>query len=255
MSELLNKAFTLLKLLKPNDGCTEWGAAELARISGLNNATTHRILQSMKEHGFVDQNPHTKKFYLGATLMELGLLSKELFSSVYDLVRPEMESLAKETKEGIHFHILKDKKEAILVERIESIHQLRVTEKLGLRLPLHVGAVRKVILAHLKQKEQEEYILNCNWESRTPNTTSRENELRANLKTIREQGYAISFGETTLGTVGIAVPIFDVNGVIGSLAIVLPDVRVDEKVIPKYIEALFYRSQRINMKLKGETVI
>jgi IclR family KDG regulon transcriptional repressor len=69
-SGLLFKAFTLLHLLKPRGGYTEWGAAELSRQAGYNPGTTHRILQDMLKTGFVHQNPKTKKFHLGSAFIE-----------------------------------------------------------------------------------------------------------------------------------------------------------------------------------------
>ncbi|MEK3937457.1 IclR family transcriptional regulator [Sporosarcina sp. FSL W7-1349] len=252
MSELLNKTFTLLDLLKPRDGHIEWGAAELARMAGYNTATTHRILKSLQKYEMVNQNPQTKKFHLGSALIELGYLAKDLFSSISDFAKPEMDILFEKTNEGIHLNILHGQNEAILIDFIESSFRLRVTEQLGLRLPLHVGAVRKVILAYMKPEEQEKYIANCNWEARTPNTDTNEKKLRENIADIKAQGFAVSHGETTLGTVGIAVPIFETDGVVGSLSIVVPDVRANEEIIPEYAALLLQSAYNISKKMNGD---
>lgn len=250
MSEVLNKCFTLLNLLKPKDGCSEWGAAELARMAGYNDATAHRILQDMLKYGLVGQNKSTKKFHLGYSLFELGYLARSLFS-IREFARPYMEELANISGESVYLNILIDDKEALLIDSIDSNHHLRIVEPLGLRLPLHVGATRRIILAHMNKEKQEEYIKNCEWESRTKETITNENDLRNDLTKITKQGFAVSYGETTLGTAGVAVPIFGINQVEGSLGIATPDIRLNEDKVDEYVKLLLEKSKRISEALGG----
>ena len=250
MSEVLTKAFTLLNFLKPRDGCSEWGAAELARMAGLNHATTHRILQDMVKFGVVGQNHMNKKFHLGPALVELGFLAGGLFS-IRDVVRPFMDELSSMTRESIYLNIVVNEREALVIDAIDSDHQLRIVEPLGLRLPLHIGAMRRVILAFLNKEKQEDYFAHCAWIPRTKNTLTNEADVRKDMEKIREQGYAISFGETTIGTAGISVPIFGADGVEGSISIVTPDTRMNEEKIEEYTDLLLKKSRIISDYLGG----
>ncbi|WP_318508718.1 IclR family transcriptional regulator [Bacillus sp. T3] len=248
MSELLNKAFTLLSLLKPRDGRKEWGAGELSRIAGYNTATTHRILQDMQRYGFVGQNLESKKFFLGPTLIELGFQAQSLFS-IRDIARPFMEKILKETGESVYLNILVNSNEALLVDSVDSDQQLRVFEPIGIRLPLHIAATRRVILAFMNLDEQENYIKHCKFEIRTSRTINNEDALLNDLKLIRMRGYAVSYGETTLGTAGIAVPIFGPKGIEGSLGIATPEIRLNEQRIVQFSELLKLYSKEISSLL------
>ncbi|WML31431.1 IclR family transcriptional regulator [Neobacillus sp. OS1-32] len=250
MSELLNKAFTLLSLLKPREGKKEWGAAELARLAGFNPATTHRILQDLQQYGFVSQNQESKKFFLGPALIELGFQAQSLYS-IKDVARPFMEEIQNKTGESVYLNILVHSYEAMLIDSVDSDHQLRVYEPIGLRLPLHIAATRRAILAFMEPGEQEAYLSHFKIELRTPKTIHSKEALVEELSLIRERGYAVSFGETTLGTAGVAVPILGPRGVEGSLGIATPEVRLNDEKIAEYAELLKCKAKSIGALIGG----
>lgn len=250
MAEVLNKAFTLLKLLKPKREQSEWSASELARITGYNVGTTHRILQIMQEHGLIYQNKQNKKFRLGFALVEYGFLARNLYS-IRDLARPFMEELADSTNETIYLNVLLED-QAVLIDSVDSNHYLRISEPIGLRLPLHVGASRRVILAYMDTKKQEELIRQLTWKPRTEKTITQENQLRREMGKMKELGYAISFGETTIGTAGVASPVFGTNGVEASLSIAGPEVRFDNSRIPFFVEQITEKANRLSQILGGQ---
>lgn len=237
MSSLLDKAFRLLELLKPSDGITEWASADLAKKTGYTRGTTHRILQQLKKHGFVYQNVKTKKFRLGSAFISYGFLARSLFE-LRDFARPVMERLSQVTQESIYLNVPIEGKYALLIDTIDSRFQLRIVEPLGLQLPLHIGATRKVILAYMSPEEQDHYFQSMKLELRTSNEVITEDEMRAELAMIRSQGYAVSYGETTPGTAGVAVPIIGVESVKGSLGIATPDIRLRSDTIPQFVKLL-----------------
>lgn len=250
MSELLNKAVTLIDLLKPNDGVKEKSSTELSKLSGFNDATTHRILKNLEKYRFVSQNPNTKKFYLGVALIELGSLARSQHT-IIELAKYNMEKIAEETKESIYLNVLVDNKEALLLHSIDSIHKLRIVEPIGLKLPLHIGSTRRVILAYMDRHLQDKYIDNEKIEKRTEHTFTNKNMLRQELDLIKKQGYATSFEETTEGTAGVSVPIFGLNGVEASLSIATPNVRINPERISYLVSLLKKNAQEISQKLGG----
>jgi IclR family KDG regulon transcriptional repressor len=162
-----------------------------------------------------------------------------------------MEGLSIKTQESIYLNVIPNDQEALLIDSIDSTNQLRIVEPVGLLLPLHIGATRRVILANMELEQQERYIKETNLELRTPKTIVKESDLRAELIKIKEQGYAISFEETTLGTAGIAVALFGIDGVEGSLGIATPHIRLTEDVIPIYAKLLTEAADKISNALCG----
>lgn len=250
MAGVLGKAFTLLQLLKPTNEQKEWSASELAHRSGYNVATTHRILQVMQKYGLVHQNRQNKKFSLGFTFAEYGYLARNIYT-VNDFARPLMEELAQETEETVYLTILSPEQQAVLIDSIDSTHFLRLVEPIGLTLPLYIGAARKVLLAFMEPDKQAELISQFTWEARTQNTIVSESELRNEIKHIREIGYAVSFGETTEGTAGVAAPIFGRSGVEASLTVAGPDVRFSEQTILEIAEQLIEKTKRLSQLMGG----
>ncbi|GAA0339077.1 IclR family transcriptional regulator [Oceanobacillus oncorhynchi subsp. oncorhynchi] len=253
MSEVLNKAATLLNLLKPTDGVSERSATELAKLAKYNTATTHRILQDLEKHGLVNQNTVTKKFHLGSALIELGFLARKQFT-IQDFAKDAMQLIAEQTKESVYLNILLDDGNALLLDSIDSVHKLRIVEPVGLKLPLHIGGTRRVILAHLDEVIREKYMEEVQLEKRTAYTLGDKEKLKKELEKIREQGYAISFGETTEGTAGISVPIFGWDGVEASLSIATPDVRLSKERVPEFASLLKKYSNEISKNLGGTEV-
>jgi DNA-binding IclR family transcriptional regulator len=110
----------------------------------------------------------------------------------------------------------------IAVESIESDSPVRVVPAPGERVPLHVGAPMKALLAHLAPDEIEAH-LSRPLERPTPRAIGDPRRLRRELAGIRQRGYAESWEEVYPGAVGVAVPILGADGhAVASLGIAGP---------------------------------
>lgn len=217
----LDKALRLLEELAPAPGKHEYGVAELASRTGIPVATAHRLLQVLKKHGFVGQG-RDRRYRLGLKLMELGMAVWSNLD-VRLVARPHMERLARELEESIYL-TLRDGGEGVHVEKAESPLNLRITEPIGLRLPMYRGASRLAILAFLDQATVEDIL--AHGRQRGDLTEGAAHEVRARLAEIRRAGYAVTTGEVTQGTCGVAVPIMGYRGEpVASLSAAGPDWR------------------------------
>src|SRR5512145_3371417 len=90
---------------------------EIARKAGLSKSSTHRLLQTLAQEGFVAQDGHSSHYRLSLKLLWLT-------SSLVDglgldqLVRPLLEELAHATRETVHMALL-DGLIAVYVEKID----------------------------------------------------------------------------------------------------------------------------------------
>jgi len=117
-------------------------------------------------------------------------------------------------------------------------------------MPFHCAASAKVILAY-QPDEQIERVLNdkplFKFTSRTITNIS---ELREHLENVRRQGYAVCDGEMEVGVRAIAAPIFDnENRVIGSVTIVAPAERLDQRARKRLLPQLLDTAQEISRRL------
>ncbi len=246
MSEVIDKSIRLLYALIPNEHETEWSATKLSKQLDMPVQTVHRLLSSLAEHGFVFKNKETRKFRLGLTLMQLGLMIWENMS-VRNSAMPIMERLAKQTKESIYLTV-REGNYGVFVDCVDSPQMLKIAEPIGMKLPLCKGASKKVIFAFLPKKLQQQIIKELSMELIL--TDEDKDKLDKELMFIRKKGYAVSIGETTEGTVGIAAPIFTWdNQIIGSISIAGPETRFKAARIKEMIDAAKKSSVEISEQL------
>ncbi|MDT8861354.1 IclR family transcriptional regulator [Alkalihalobacillus sp. MEB130] len=220
MSEVIRKSIDILNKIKPSEEKVEWSVTEISRELNIPIQTVHRILSCLSEYGFVYRDNKNKRYKLGLSLMELGLSIRDNLS-VRNTALPIMEQLSSDTKESVYLTV-QEGSDGIFIDCIDSPHLLKIVEPIGMRRPLCVAASKKVILAFLKPVSRSLIID----ELITKGYVTNEQELREQIRIIKEQGFAISYGETTEGTVSIAAPIFSwEDDVIGSISVAGPEGR------------------------------
>src|SRR4051794_12977478 len=80
------------------------GVTDLARRTGLLPSDVHRILSSLQPYGFIDQNPETKTYRLGAGLLKLGLTVLQR-SELCEKARPILKRLSDQVQATAHMAI------------------------------------------------------------------------------------------------------------------------------------------------------
>ncbi|WP_158738138.1 IclR family transcriptional regulator [Alteribacillus sp. YIM 98480] len=244
MSGVVRKSITLLTTIKPSEEKEEWSATEISRRLNLPVQTVHRLLTCLSECGFVYKNKETKKFRLGLALMELGLSIRDNLS-VRNAALPVMEKIAGLSKESVYLTV-PENNEGVFIDCIDSPQLLKIAEPTGMRLPLSVGASKKVMLAFFNLLERDRII-----EELMQNKTEKSlKKLKEEILIINNQGFAISFGETTEGTASVAAPIFSwENKVVASISIAGPETRFQETQLKNNIRLVTRAAVEISEEL------
>lgn len=182
--------------------------AELAAALDLPRPTLHGILRTLREVGFVDQDPTTTQYRVGAGL---GALAAEGWDR-HDLRSRSMnwaDALAGST--GCAVFVGVPESDAVgLVHHVfrpdDSPQRLRTNEI----VPLHATALGKCLLAFaplltpaVRDLELQRYT------GRTCATTA---DLEAHLAVARRRGHATGFGEYQAWVGGAAVPLRGAGG-------------------------------------------
>lgn len=203
---------------------TEWGVREVADRLQLAKSTTHDLLASLAQVGFLNKTAEGR-YRLGwrlVTLSETLLATTELRHEA----RPVMEALAAQYKETIHLAVLDDTK-AVYVDKLEGMQAVRVElTSLGTRLYPHCSALGKILLAYSSEEEARRIIRTAGLPRFTPNTITDEEVLCQLLADIRKQGYAYDFEEILLDLCCVGAPIYNYSGrVIAAISMSLPAYR------------------------------
>ena len=206
---------------------------ELSARAKLPKGTTHRLLSSLAYFGFVRQTPETKNYHLGFRLIELGnSLLNQL--DIRSQAKPFLTDLAQRIKETVHLVIM-DQGQALYVDKFESnVKQggLQMVSRVGFRVPVHCSSVGKVLLAHLPEDELDGIIQQKGLSRRTKNTITDSESLKAHLKMVRSQGFAIDDEENEAGIRCVGAPIFNQQGeAFAAISISGPTVRITKKLL------------------------
>jgi IclR family transcriptional regulator, KDG regulon repressor len=211
----------------------ELGVREVARMAHLSSSATGRLLVALKELGILSQNPETRAYSMGARMLSwAGVYTSTL--DVRNKALPAIEELHRTTHETISLYIL-DGNERVCVERLESLQNVRIVARLGRRLPLHAGAAGKAMLAFLSPQRQHDFFSSSHLDALTSHTIVNPEQLHEELRKIKEEGCAVSYGEWLDDAAGVAAPILDQDGeVVAALTISGPILRFTEERVAQY---------------------
>jgi DNA-binding IclR family transcriptional regulator len=225
--QVLDRAFAVLGLFTCEEW--EWTTTGVARAAGLTVPTAHRILRTLRAHGFVARDDETKRFRLGPASLALGDRARAVIDIRF-LARPVLQQLVMETGEtALLTGLNEDRDRSVCLERVESTQPLRLSVQPGRQLPLHAGASQTVILAYMPDEEIAR-LLEEPLERLCSGTITNPATARANLDEIRARGYAQSIEETNEGAFGIAVPILDSDrSIIAGVGLAGPSARLSQK--------------------------
>lgn len=216
--------------------------SDLAEKCNLPLSTMHRLLKGMEKHKLIQQDSETKLYTLGNAWLEFGLQMYDRLDFIA-LIRTELESLMHEVKETVYFSKPLGL-ESLILERIDCPeNKIRVYDQLGIRIPMHVGAANKVMLANMP--EQEALVI--------VNTLLASEERAMYLKMLKQikvQGYGESHEEKTPRTSALAAPVFNYQAeLVGAVSIGFVNFNLADDRITDLVEQVINAGIRISTNL------
>jgi DNA-binding IclR family transcriptional regulator len=213
----VDRAVTLLRLLQ--DGGGTHGVSELSRKAGLHKSTVHDILHTLCHHRLVEQDPATKRFRLGAGLLEFSAHVRDRLD-LRRVARAHLGELARATGETVFLGTF-DGDHVMIVDKEESTHDLKITSPVGRRIPYCAGAFGKVFLAALPAAERDRLFRRRPLRPFTAKTVTDTAAYVRDLARVRRDGFALDDEEYIDGVRAAAAPIVDGQGrVVGALSAV-----------------------------------
>ncbi|GED24797.1 HTH-type transcriptional regulator KipR [Brevibacillus agri] len=238
------KSMELLNLFIDHDRLS---LNEMVELTNMPKTSIHRMIGSLEGMGFL-QRGEDGKFSLGLLFLQFGQLVSERLD-IRQLALPVMSALRDEVEEAVNL-IVRDGKEAIYIEKLDTPHPVRLYTKIGRRSPLYAGACSRIILSFLEEKEREQYLREVELAPIGRGTITDRDELRKAVADAREKGYTISYSELENDTVAVAAPIFDHMGRLhAGISIAGPQERFTEERLPTLIAHLTAAAERISTAL------
>jgi len=223
--KVLDKSLSVLELLLQKGSAMNM--TELSEKLGLYPSTIHRILDTLRYWGYIEQDPNTQKYQLGLKLLELGMAKLHQM----DLVReatPYLKELVNQCNETVHLGVLEEG-EVLYLAKEESSQTIRMISYVGKRAPLHCTSLGKVLLAYLSAEERKKILGEKVLPRFTENTITDRRELEKELSKVKERGFALDREENEKDVRCVAAPIRNYQGkVVAAMSISSPIFRIDK---------------------------
>ncbi|MFI9171161.1 IclR family transcriptional regulator [Streptomyces lincolnensis] len=169
---------------------------ELADQLGVPRSSMYALLQTLIARGWVRTDITGSLYGIGLHALLTGTSYLDSDPRVR-VVRPYLDEASQALGETIHMGRLDGRNVAYLATR-ESHEYLRTISRVGRRLPAHVGALGKALLAERDDTDLPE----GSYEALTPHSHTSRASLLADLAEVRSRGYSIDREEGVLGIVG-----------------------------------------------------
>jgi IclR family KDG regulon transcriptional repressor len=228
----------------------ECGVSELARRVGRSKGTVHGVLKALEQEGMVLQDPHSGRYRLGMAAFEVGMQ----YLAASDLAADgsqAVQRVASRTGETSQLAVL-DGTQVVYIAKQDGVEALRLVSSVGKRLPAHVTALGKAMLAFLPMEEVEKLYRGYPFPPITPRSIVTWPRLQEELARSRERGFAVDREESNAGVECIGVPVWDWQGkVVAGMSVSFPTSREAEKwdrMLTALVEESMHLSQRLGAR-------
>ncbi|VXB60573.1 IclR family transcriptional regulator [Plantibacter sp. T3] len=215
-SQTLSRGIRILEVLA--DARTPLTIDALSAMLGLHRSVTYRLLRTLEDHRLVVRDG-AGRIALGSRLAALAAgISHDLQAAAL----PELTAIANELGMTCFLTVL-DGDEIVTLVSVEPRHTLgSIAQRPGTRHPVGVGAPGKAIASRLPA-------------SRWPDAL--DDDHRAELAVVREQGWASSHDEVITGLRAVAVPLAVHGSPAAALAVVyVSSSRPETEIAARLIE-------------------
>lgn len=214
-----------LGVLRCFESAADLGITDIAKLTGLTVSTAHRVTRALTDGGLLAQDSRTERYRLGPTLVVLG--RKAARNLGYDAVLPALQRLSADTGESVNLGIRVGAEVQVVLD-VASDQPLRFAQGPGTRVPLHVSAMGKCLLAGASDVDAEIAELGELHEA-TERTITDPDALAKELLLVRERGWSLNDEERHRGVRAVAVPVIAPGGgVIAAIAVQGPTVRITD---------------------------
>jgi DNA-binding IclR family transcriptional regulator len=226
--------------------------SEVVARTQLPKATTHRVLKSLVQIGYLRFDAEAGRYSGDLKLAFLG----SAVTSHFDLqayVRPHLVKLQTETNHTCNLGVLSGDA-GVYLDKLESPEAFRIKlySDIGKRFPLHCTGMGKILLAGMQPAERRK-ILGRKLRSFTPHTITDPVVLERELREVQRDGYAVDREEITRGIMCVAAAIQNGEGhTLAAISVAFPVYVEGERGIQGAIRAVTRCAADVSRLMTGK---
>jgi IclR family acetate operon transcriptional repressor len=225
------------------------GLNETAVRTGVSKSTVFRILTTLTHLGYVVRDAD-RNYFVSVSMGELASETSSV-EALRKTALPHMIRLRDQFGETVNLGRLQVDK-VVYVEVVPSEFALRLHERPGATVDIHATALGKSILAFSGQEKVESLLRGRKLQMYTRNTITEFDAMLAELKRVRDRGYAFDRGEESELACCVGAPILDGRGnALAALSISGPSSRFNPKQNSPAVEALMKACHQISHEFRA----
>jgi len=229
-----------------DDRHPERGVSEISEEIGLHKATTHRILTTLMNYGYIERAADGQKYCLGLRLSELGfkvVRRMNLRKEALPLIQQMLDQLGETCDLCVYDH-----GRVFYLDVLQSRHAVTVAATPGQRLPMHCTASGKLFLAYLPADVVSK-ALDVKLTGYTPKTITSLEQLHQQMEVVRQQGYSVDDQEFEIGLWAASAPILNQRGeILAAVSVLSPTSRITPERSQEIIQALTETTRLISRR-------
>lgn len=224
---------------------------DVARQCNLGKSTVHRVLKLLEQSNLALQDTVSRRYYLGPLVTQLASNPVTTHEYLTMYASEQMKRLSQISEETVALDIMIGIQYFSLYE-IPSKQDLKITLESRMGGSMYAGASVKALLSLLNDKQLKIALNSINITRATERTVTNKELLQLQIKEIKQQGYAVSYGERNFGGMCISAPIPGYMLPV-ALSIVGPESRLQLRA-KEVIEELKACVSRITANISGSSM-
>lgn len=220
----LKKGLDVFHLVVRRPGIT---TQEIMEALQLNQSTAYRLVRTLEQNELIAKSG--KNGFIVSDALIAKLQSANRIQPAISLlqVEPFLNKLSKDTGETTYIGVLHGT-EVVISHAFPGIYATRTHHEIGDRLPLHVDAIGKCLLAYENGEQQSWILEHLALERKTEHTITSTELFQEELDNIKAMGFSLDNEEGEYGVRCIGAPIRQGSRVIAALAISGPSARLSK---------------------------
>lgn len=200
----------------------ELGVGALARALNMDQRRTQRLVSTLYELGFLEQDEATRKYRPGIAVLDLGYAALQSLD-VRQVAQPFLRELLAKFGQSVNLAV-HDRLDVVLVECLRGEpYRIGVQLCVGDRYPVHLSSLGRAILSRLRKEELAGLLERVDYHPVTPHSVTSRTALERQLRRTHERGYAVQDQETGLGVRSVAAAVTRRDGsVAGAINVAMP---------------------------------
>ncbi len=224
---------------------------DLAALTGYNNVTVYRFLETLILCGYVTQDKETLLYSLTIKLCDVA--SKINQNNILrQIASSHLAGLSKQCAESVGL-VIQDKEcvRYLDIYNLGKHQQLSTSIYVGMQIPIHATAAGKLFISNYSFWKLGEYFDTHTLERYTEQTITSRHVLGPQLRQVAHRGFTTEDEEFEVGIRSIASPIFNSNGaIVAAINIVGPKLRLTDEYLAVQVPNLVNTAHTISQQLQ-----